>query len=63
MNYPKALMSVSELTKLGFSKADLYRAIHHRMAYKYIQATKGNGKFLFDTEQWEKCRKYVLRRD
>lgn len=62
MKYPKGLMSISELTKLGFSKTDLYQAAHHYLSYKYIQVTKGGGKLLFDTEQWEKYRRSVLHR-
>ena len=63
MKYPKALMSVTELVKLGFSRADLNQAAHHRLSYKYIQVTQGGGKFLFDTAEWEKCRRSVLHRD
>lgn len=62
MKYPKPLMSISELVELGFSRTDLKQAAHHHLSYKYIQVTKGNGKFLFDTEQWEKYRKCVLHR-
>lgn len=56
MEYPKKLMSVSEMTKLGFSRAMLYELAHHQLAYRYIVSTRGGGKFLFDTDEFEKLR-------
>lgn len=63
MKYPKALMSITELVELGYSRTDLIRAAHHKLRDKYIIPTAGGGKFRFDTEAWEKYRKYVLGRD
>lgn len=61
MKYPKKLMSITELCKLGFSKNDLYAAAHHKHADQYIMWTKGGGKILFDTEAFEKYRGIVMR--
>ena len=54
-------MSITELTKMGLSKNSLYQAAHHHLSYHYIVRTVGGGKILFDTEQFEKYKKYVLR--
>lgn len=61
MTYPKPYMSVSELAKMGLSKTSLYQAASHHLAYHYIIRTAGGGKILFDTEQFEKYKKYVFR--
>lgn len=63
MKYPKAIMSITELTKLGYSRTELLRAAHHHLAPRYIMTTSKKGKFLFDTAEWEKVRKFVLRRN
>ena len=35
MQYPKQIMSISELNKLGFSKDFLYRAVHSKVAPRF----------------------------
>lgn len=57
MNYPKPLMSISELQKMGFPKDMLYKAAHASDADRYVSRTPGKGKILFDTEKWERVRK------
>lgn len=57
MNYPKPIMSITELTKLGFPRDLLYKASHAQGSEKYIIRTPGGGKILFDTERWEKVRR------
>lgn len=39
MTYPKPLMSVTEMQKLGFSRDFLYRIARRKLAYKYIRRT------------------------
>lgn len=55
MNYPKPIMSITELTKLGFSRDYLKRCIH----IKGFPGTRTspNGKWIVDTEEFEKWRK------
>lgn len=60
MKYAKPIMSITELVEMGYSRADLKKAAHHRLAPKYI--VRGGGKFLFDTEAWERNKRYVLGR-
>ncbi|SHI44578.1 hypothetical protein [Parasporobacterium paucivorans] len=57
MNYPKPLMSISELTELGFSRDYLKRIVHHKQAVKFANRTSRGGKFIIDTEEFEKLRK------
>lgn len=57
MQYPKQLMSITELTKLGFPRDLLYKSAHAQGAEKYIIRTPGGGKILFDTEKFEKVRR------
>lgn len=52
MKFPKPVMSISELAKMGFSRTDLYKAAKSEDAHKYIIPTKG--KILFDTEAFSK---------
>lgn len=54
MKYPKAIMSIAELQKMGFPKEMLIRCTR----FKNVPATKtpGGGKWLFDTEEFEKWR-------
>lgn len=56
MTYPKPLMSVSEMHKLGYSREFLYRIARHKYAYKFIRRTsaKKTSKILFDTEVLDK---------
>ncbi len=59
MTYPKALMSIKELEKMGWHKEELmriYRSRNQKIAFK-----GGNGgrtsPIYFDTEELEKWRK------
>lgn len=58
MNYPKKVMKMTELEKLGFSRAHLeyaYRRKGQTFAFK-MNPTKRNSPILFDTEEYEKWR-------
>ena len=61
MNYPKPIMSISELVKMGFPKELLYKAAHAKGSERYVTKTPGRGKFLFDTEKFEKVRRTLWR--
>ena len=61
MNYPKQIMSISELQKLGFPRDLLYKAAHAQGSERYIMRTPGRGKILFDTEKWERARNKICR--
>lgn len=52
MKFPKPVMSISELVKMGFSRTDLYKMAHSDDAHKYV--LKMGGKILFDTERLSK---------
>ena len=56
MTYPKPLMSITEMTKLGYSRDYLNRIAHHKLAYKYVRRTsnKKKAKIKFDVEVLEK---------
>lgn len=60
MIYPKPQMSITEMTRLGFSRTDLYAASKHTLAYHYITYSCGGGKIKFDTAEFEKYRKNVM---
>lgn len=55
MQYPKPIMSITELTKLGFSRDYLDRAVHSKHANYFAQRTSRRGKFLIDTEKFQKA--------
>ena len=58
MEYPKPVMRLTELQKMGFSKEYLmkaYRSKDQVFAWK-IDMTKGNSPILFDTKQFEQYR-------
>ena len=58
MTYPKCVMKISELQKMGFSKSWLlmiYRLYGQKIAWKMSPAR--NSPILFDTEALEKYRK------
>ena len=57
MTYPKPLMSITELVKMGFPRDMLYKAAHAKGAERYIIRTPGGGKILFDTEKFERVKK------
>lgn len=58
MEYPKKIMKISELTKLGYTKDFLmsaYRVPGQRFAMKE-NMLKSNSVIIFDTEEFEKWR-------
>lgn len=58
MTYPKAVMKLSELQKMGFSKSwlmTLYRTKNKALAWK--ASKKINSPIMFDVEQLEKVRR------
>lgn len=64
MQYPKPVMSITELHKeMGFSKDFLYRAVHSRLASKFaVKQGKNNAKYQIDTVEFEKIRNRGLLR-
>ncbi|MBE5968779.1 MAG: hypothetical protein E7242_00945 [Lachnospiraceae bacterium] len=56
MTYPKPVMSVSEMAKLGFSKDFLYQAINSRWGSTFSRKTSSakNAKIYIDTEKFNK---------
>ncbi len=63
MKYPKQVMKISELTKMGFAKSELLeiarsRSINKNHAIAWQKnASKSNSPYYFDTEELEKYRK------
>lgn len=55
MEYPKPIMSITELEALGFSKTELKYAVHAR-GQNFAVKTHGGGKWKIDTEKFEKWR-------
>lgn len=49
MNYPKKLMSIKELSSLGYAEATLRK--YARAKGSPIVLTAGGGKILFDTDR------------
>lgn len=49
MNYPKRLMSITELSELGYAKATLRK--YARAKGSPIILTAGGGKIYFDTDR------------
>lgn len=58
LQYPKPVMSITELHKeMGFSRDFLYRAVHSRLAPKFaVKQGKNNAKYQIDTAEFEKIR-------
>lgn len=57
-NYPKPIMSMSELKAMGFSEEYLlrvFRTRNQKVAWK--ASNKINSRILFDTEELEKMRR------
>ena len=56
MTYSKKLMSIKELSEIGYQKEFLKRIAHHRLAHKYVRRTSTaiNAKILFDVEILDK---------
>ena len=63
MTYPKPVMSITDMTKLGFSKTDLYKMAKHPLADKYIIRTGAGGKIYYDTEKFEQYRRLITTPD
>ena len=60
MKYPKQVMSITELKKMGYPEEwliSIYRNRHQDIAWKIGGEEKRNSKILFDTEELEKYRK------
>lgn len=55
MQYPKPIMSITELTTLGFSRETLKQ--YTRIKGFPGTKTPGGGKWIVDTEEFEKWRK------
>lgn len=49
MKFPKAVMSVSEMTKMGFTRAFL-RSMLDKHGADFAWRTDGGGKWMIDTE-------------
>lgn len=58
MDYPKEVMKVSELVKMGYPEEwllEIYRSRNQKIAWK--AGTASNSPILFDTEELEKFRR------
>lgn len=55
MQYPKQLMSISELVLLGYSR-DYLKNIVHAPGQKFATLTPGGGKWQIDVEELERYR-------
>jgi len=55
MKYPKQVMTISELSLMGFPRSYLERACHaHDQSFAFLQNPfKKRSVWLFDTEQFE----------
>lgn len=61
VNYPKPVMTISELKKMGFPKEYLYRAVHSQYSKKFaVKQGKNNSKYQIDTAEFEKIRQRGL---
>lgn len=54
MKYPKPIMTIAELKKMGYTEDYLRRAVHSRHASKFAVQTCRRGKWLIKTEEFEK---------
>ena len=61
MKYPKPMMKTAELREMGFSDIQLRAAAMHPLAYHYLIKTPCGKRFKWDTEQFEKYRRQVMR--
>lgn len=60
MTYPKPIMSLAELRQMGFSREYLLQMCHRR-GQKYATQLCKNGKFIIDTEKFERARQNMIR--
>lgn len=57
MQYPKQIMTITELSKLGFPRDYLLRVVHaHGQTFAKQMSRGKSSKWLFDTESFEKWR-------
>lgn len=56
MVYPKAIMSITEMVALGFSR-EYMRNIVHVQGQQFATPSLGGGKWQIDTAEFEKFRK------
>jgi len=59
MTYPKPIMTISELVKMGYGEEwlrSIYRSRHQNIAWKE-HPEKSNSPIKFDTEELEKYRR------
>lgn len=57
MDYPKPVMKISELKKLGFSREYLLKAYRRKgQSYAWKMSPAPNSPIVFDTEAFEKWR-------
>lgn len=61
MKYPKPLMKTSELREMGFSDRQLRQAAAHHLAYHYLIKSPAGKRFKWDTDEFEKYRRSVLK--
>ena len=54
MEYPKPLMSISELKEMGYSEFYLRRVVHSKYGSRVSVLTKKNGKYLIKTAEFDK---------
>lgn len=62
MQYPKAVMSITELVEIGFGRDDM-KAACHAEGQDFATRTVGGGKFLIDTEKFEQWRQKRVQRE
>ena len=62
LQYPKPIMSVTELVNMGFSREYIYK-MAHRKGQKYCVRLEGfKTKLFFDTVEFEKARQKQTER-
>lgn len=63
MTYPKKIMSLTELSRLGFPMSMLREMCKSIDAYRFVSRTseKKTAKLLVDTEEFEKVRTERIR--
>lgn len=57
MEYPKQVMSISEMHKIGHPVDFLRRAVHSRYGKQFAWQTSRGGKWMIDTQEFEKLKK------
>ena len=54
MKYPKPMMSITELKKMGYPEDYLRRVVHGKYGSRVAVQNKKNGKYLIKTDEFEK---------